>query len=64
MSLRAMWASGVHLSGAALRIVSDERMQTGTCLLDTPVGTVNFGLEAQLAEIERGFFDLLQHRPV
>jgi flagellar assembly protein FliH len=59
-----VWRERFHLSGAALRIVPDGQMQTGACLLETPVGTVNFGLEAQLEEIERGFFDLLQHRPV
>jgi flagellar assembly protein FliH len=59
-----VWRKRFHLSGAALRIMPDGQMQTGTCVLETPVGTVNFGLETQLAEIERGFFDLLQHRPV
>jgi flagellar assembly protein FliH len=58
-----VWRERFDLGGAALRIVPDGHLQTGTCLLETPVGTVNFGLEAQLEEIERGFFDLLQHRP-
>jgi flagellar assembly protein FliH len=58
-----VWRERFSLGGTALRIVPDGHLQTGTCLLETPVGTVNFGLEAQLEEIERGFFDLLQHRP-
>jgi flagellar assembly protein FliH len=58
-----VWRERFNMGDTALRIVPDSHRQTGTCLLETPVGTVNFGLEAQLAEIERGFFDLLQHRP-
>jgi flagellar assembly protein FliH len=46
-----------------LTVVSDQHVKPGNCLLETPVGTVNFGVQVQLAEIERGFFDLLQYRP-
>jgi flagellar assembly protein FliH len=59
----AAWRERFGAGGAALTIEPDSQLQTGTCLLETPVGTVNFGTEIQLAEIERGFFDLLQHRP-
>jgi len=58
-----VWRERFSVGATVLRIVPDGHLQTGTCLLETPVGTVNFGLEAQLEEIERGFFDLLQHRP-
>jgi flagellar assembly protein FliH len=58
-----VWQERFNVGATVLRIVPDGHLQTGTCLLETPVGTVNFGLEAQLEEIERGFFDLLQHRP-
>lgn len=57
------WRERFGAGGAALTIEPDSHLQTGTCLLETPVGTVNFGIEVQLVEIERGFFDLLQHRP-
>ena len=49
-------ASGVELVG-------DERMETSDCVLDTKVGRVELGVSSQLAEIERGFFDLLERRP-
>jgi flagellar assembly protein FliH len=32
-------------------------------VLDTNVGRVELGVSAQLEEIERGFFDLMQQRP-
>lgn len=46
-----------------LQIVEDERLGVGECVLDTNVGRVELGVSAQLEEIERGFFDLLQQRP-
>jgi flagellar assembly protein FliH len=46
-----------------LQIVGDERLQDGSCVLETSVGRVELGVSAQLKEIERGFFDLLQQRP-
>jgi flagellar assembly protein FliH len=48
---------------SAVRLVGDERLGAGECVLDTSVGRVELGVGAQLAEIERGFFDLLQQRP-
>jgi flagellar assembly protein FliH len=47
----------------SLQLVGDERLAAGECLLDTNVGRVELGVSAQLQEIERGFFDLLQQRP-
>lgn len=46
-----------------LQIVGDERLGTRECVLDTNVGRVELGISAQLEEIERGFFDLMQRRP-
>jgi flagellar assembly protein FliH len=55
---------GVFESGAAgVNLLGDERMEAGECLLETSVGRVELGVSAQLEEIERGFFDLLQQRP-
>jgi len=48
---------------SAVRLIGDERLGAGECVLDTSVGRVELGVGAQLAEIERGFFDLLQQRP-
>ena len=48
--------TGVELSG-------EDRLEAGECVLETSVGKVDLGVEAQLAEIEQGFFDLMQKRP-
>jgi flagellar assembly protein FliH len=48
---------------SSLQIVGDERLAPGECVLDTNVGRVELGVSAQLDEIERGFFDLMQQRP-
>jgi len=46
-----------------LQLVGDERLEIGECILETNVGRVELGVSAQLEEIEKGFFDLLQQRP-
>ena len=46
------------------RVVEDSRLQRGECVLETKMGTVELGVHVQLEEIEKGFFDLLNHRPV
>jgi flagellar biosynthesis/type III secretory pathway protein FliH len=43
-------------------VVSDDRLRAGECKMKTQLGTVDLGISAQLEEIERGFFDLLEHR--
>jgi flagellar assembly protein FliH len=48
---------------AAVTLMGDERMEVGECVLETSVGRVELGVSAQLEEIEKGFFDLLQQRP-
>jgi flagellar assembly protein FliH len=50
-------------SESSVQVVGDERLDAGECVLDTNVGKVELGVSAQLSEIERGFFDLLQQRP-
>ena len=49
--------------GPSLQILADERLGAGECVLETNVGKVELGVSAQLEEIERGFFDLMQQRP-
>jgi flagellar assembly protein FliH len=46
------------------RVVGDARLERGDCVLETKMGTVELGVSVQLEEIEKGFFDLLNHRPV
>jgi flagellar assembly protein FliH len=43
-------------------VIADKAMAVGECLLETDIGSVDLGVRSQLAEIERGFFDLLGQR--
>jgi flagellar assembly protein FliH len=43
-------------------VIADEAFTAGQCQLETHLGNVDLGVRSQLAEIERGFFDLLEHR--
>jgi flagellar assembly protein FliH len=55
-------------TGSNLRIqpgvLEDPSLSPGECLLATELGTIELGVRAQLEEIEKGFFDLLDRRPV
>jgi flagellar assembly protein FliH len=53
----------VFAAESSVQVVGDDRLAGGDCVLDTNVGKVELGVNAQLNEIERGFFDLLQQRP-
>ncbi len=44
-------------------VLEDPSLSAGECLLGTELGTVELGVRAQLEEIEKGFFDLLNRRP-
>jgi flagellar assembly protein FliH len=56
---------GVFVAGSSseLQLIGDDEFESGECVLDTTVGRVDLGVTAQLEEIEKGFFDLLQQRP-
>jgi flagellar assembly protein FliH len=43
-------------------IMGDPRLHTGDCVIESQMGTIELSVDAQLAEIERGFFDLLHQR--
>jgi flagellar biosynthesis/type III secretory pathway protein FliH len=62
----AAWEGAFHAMEAAERprVVADARLTRGECVLETTMGTVELGVKVQLEEIEKGFFDLLNHRPV
>jgi len=47
----------------SVKVVEDAELDKGDCVLDTELGTVNFSLDAQLKEVERGFFDVLAQKP-
>ncbi|MHB1021417.1 MAG: FliH/SctL family protein [Acidobacteriaceae bacterium] len=44
-------------------VIGDPALQPGECVLETRLGTVELGVRAQLEEIEKGFFDLLDQKP-
>jgi flagellar assembly protein FliH len=46
-----------------VEVNEDAQLSDQDCLLDTELGTANFGLDTQLKEVEQGFFDLLALRP-
>jgi flagellar assembly protein FliH len=39
------------------QVTPDEALRLGDCVIETKLGSVDLGIRAQLAEIERGFFD-------
>lgn len=45
------------------QVIEDVTLQRGDCVLESKMGTVELGVQVQLEEIEKGFFDLLNHRP-
>jgi flagellar assembly protein FliH len=46
-----------------LQVTGDRSLEPGGCLIETELGVANLALEAQLKEVEQGFFDLLAQRP-
>lgn len=56
----ALWTESIALLpnvSAKPEVIPGEGMHTGECVLETDLGSVDLGIRAQLAEIERGFFD-------
>ena len=50
-------------SRVRVAVVEDAKLESGDCILDSHLGSVNFSLDVQLKEVERGFFDVLAQRP-
>jgi flagellar assembly protein FliH len=50
-------------NAAHVEVVEDAQLNAQDCMLETELGTANFGLDTQLKEVEQGFFDLLALRP-
>jgi flagellar assembly protein FliH len=51
------------LNGSIIAIVEDTTLSPDDCILETDLGSANFSIDAQLKEVEAGFFDLLAQRP-
>lgn len=56
-----------YLSGVPnliqVEVCEDSHLSEQDCLVETELGSASFGLDAQLKEVEQGFFDLLALRP-
>jgi flagellar assembly protein FliH len=52
------------LNGSTIEVVEDAHLSAIDCILETELGSANFSIEAQMKEVEQGFFDLLAQRPV
>ena len=52
-----------HPSGIRVEVAEDPALSSQDCILETNLGSANFGLDTQLKEVEQGFFDLLALRP-
>jgi flagellar assembly protein FliH len=50
--------------GAGVQVIEDTELSDHDCMVETELGTANFGLDTQLKEVEQGFFDLMALRPV
>ena|ERR1700761_7793193 len=48
---------------ARWEIVTDDALDPDDCIVETELGTANFGFESQLRDVEESFMQLLAHRP-
>jgi flagellar assembly protein FliH len=46
-----------------VEVAEDPQLTDQDCVLETELGSANFGLDSQLKEVEQGFFDLMALRP-
>jgi len=51
------------LNGSTIEVVEDAHLTAIDCILETELGSANFSIDAQMKEVEQGFFDLLAQRP-
>lgn len=51
------------MNGSTIAIIEDSQLSPDDCILETDLGSANFSIDAQLKEVEQGFFDLLAQRP-
>ncbi len=51
------------LGSSEVEVCADPKVEQGTCVVETELGTTAISVDAQLKEIEQGLMDLLAHRP-
>lgn len=61
----ASWSQyfAAQVSAVRVEVEEDPALSELDCIVETELGTANFGLDTQLKEVEQGFFDLLALRP-
>ena len=57
------WRAALPDAQAKVTVIGDPKIDQNECVLETVAGRAELGVKAQLKEIERGFFDLLEQRP-
>jgi flagellar assembly protein FliH len=57
------WEEAMHEMSRPVELAADKVLATGAARIETVLGSTTISLERELKEIERGFFDLLSHRP-
>jgi flagellar assembly protein FliH len=59
----AFWTEAASAMSHSVEVTVDRAIAPGTLRVETAMGSTAINFEAELKEIERGFFDLLSHRP-
>jgi flagellar assembly protein FliH len=57
------WNDAASSMPRTVEVVADRSITPGTLRMETALGSTAINFEGELKEIERGFFDLLSHRP-
>jgi flagellar assembly protein FliH len=57
------WQIKMERGSSPIAVIGDDKLGRGGCRIELETGSVDLGVQAQLAEIEQGFFDLLAQRP-
>lgn len=58
------WSEAVSSLTRPVELLPDKTLGSAEVRIETALGSTTVGFELELKEIERGFFDLLSHRPV
>ena len=59
----AYWSEAAPAMSRPVEVSPDPALAPGDARIETVLGTATVSFERELKEIERGFFDLLSHRP-
>jgi len=57
------WEEAIRGMSRLVELASDKALTAGDARIETVLGSTIVSFESELKEIERGFFDLLSHRP-